>query len=59
VADAAQPAGGEFPFPSIETTISAEEWGVRIGKMLAAAARGERSDPYAERIPVRLWTPKK
>lgn len=57
VADAARQLASDAPFPSIEPVIAAEEWGARIGRMLAASARGDRPDPYRELIPVRLWTP--
>lgn len=54
VADAAGRAPDETPYPSIESLIPAEEYGAKLGQMLAAAARGERPDPYHVVVPVRL-----
>jgi len=57
VADAARPSGSALAYPTIEPEVTAESWGAAIGRMLAAAARGERPDPYRQMIPVRLALP--
>jgi hypothetical protein len=54
VADAAGRAPDEPTYPCIESLIPAEEYGATLGQMLAAAARGERPDPYHVVVPVRL-----
>ena len=56
-ADAEGSAPGTMPYPYTEPTIGAEAWGERLGQMLAAAARGERPEPYRATIPVRLRLP--
>jgi len=56
VADAARRLSSDAPYPCIEPTIAAEEWGASLGRMLAATARGQRPDPFRAVIPVRLWT---
>lgn len=56
VADAARRLSSEAPYPCIEPTVAAEEWGAAIGRMLVTTARGQRPDPYRQIIPVRLWT---
>jgi hypothetical protein len=53
IADAAGSAA-DLPYPKIETTITAEAFGKLLGEALAAAARGERPDPYHVVVPVRL-----
>ncbi len=57
IADTSRGRSSEVSYPCIETTIAAEQWGAVLGQMLAAAARGERPDPYHRLIPVRLRTP--
>jgi hypothetical protein len=57
VADAVHRQSSDTPFPCIEPTVTPEEWGAALGRMLVAVARGERPDPYQLVIPVRLWTP--
>jgi hypothetical protein len=54
VADAAGRTPDEVPYPCIESQIPAEEYGATLGQMLAAAARGEKPDPYHVVVPVRL-----
>jgi hypothetical protein len=54
VADAAGRTSDEAPYPSVESTITAEEYGAKLGQMLAAVARGERPDPYHVIVPVHL-----
>lgn len=54
IADAAGSA--DLPYPKIETTITAEAFGKHLGEMLAAAAKGERPEPYHVVVPVRLST---
>jgi hypothetical protein len=56
-ADAAGTTPGEVRYPDAEPAIAAEAWGDMLGRMLAAAARGERPDPYHVTIPVRLRMP--
>lgn len=56
-ADAAGAPPEEVRYPYVEPTIAAEEWGAMLGRMLAAAARGEKPDPYRVTIPVRLRLP--
>jgi hypothetical protein len=56
VADAARRLTSDAPYPCIEPTIAAEEWGAALGEMLATTARGQRPDPYRQIIPVRMWT---
>ncbi|HEX4148591.1 MAG TPA: GntR family transcriptional regulator [Pirellulales bacterium] len=56
VADSWRERASEVSYPSIETSIAAEQWGAVLGRMLATAARGERPDPYRQLIPVRLRT---
>jgi DNA-binding LacI/PurR family transcriptional regulator len=54
VADAVT-ASAEGPhFPSIESTITPEEWGATLGRVLAATADGRKPDPYRLIIPVRV-----
>jgi len=57
VADTARRPSSDLPYPCIEPTIGADEWGASLGRMLATAARGERPTPYRLTIPVRLRTP--
>lgn len=59
VADAAGTPPEEVRYPYAEPTIAAEEWGAMLGRMLAAAARGERPDPYRVTIPILLRLPEK
>lgn len=56
VADAARRLSSDAPYPCIEPTIAAEQWGASLGRMLAKAASGERPNPFRAVIPVRLWT---
>jgi len=56
-ADAAGTLPEQTPYPYTEPTIAAEAWGELLGRMLAAAARGERPDPNHVTIPVRLRLP--
>ncbi|HEX4131886.1 MAG TPA: GntR family transcriptional regulator [Pirellulales bacterium] len=57
VADTARDPSSDMPYPCIEPTIGAAQWGASLGHMLAAAARGERLDPTRLIIPVRLRLP--
>jgi len=57
VADAAGRTPLETPYPRIEPVTAAEEYGATLGRMLAAAARGERPEPYHVVVPVRLTFP--
>jgi hypothetical protein len=57
VADVARRLSDGASYPCIEPTVPPQAWGAALGEMLAAAARGERPDPYRRVIPVRLWTP--
>jgi hypothetical protein len=57
VADSARASPRGALYPCTEPTISPQEWGAALGRMLAGSARGERPEPYRLVIPVRLWTP--
>ncbi len=57
VADVAHRLSDGVTYPCIEPTLAPEAWGGMLGRMLAAAARGERVEPDRLIIPVRLWTP--
>lgn len=54
VADAAGRLPNEPSYPCIEPLIPAEEYGALLGRMLSAAARGAKPDPYHVVVPVRL-----
>ena len=54
VADAVS-APTEGPhFPCIESTITPQEWGATLGRVLAATADGRKPEPYRLIIPVRV-----
>jgi DNA-binding LacI/PurR family transcriptional regulator len=57
VAEAARRLSSDSPYPCIEPTIAAEDWGAALGEMLVSTARGQQPDPFRQIIPVRLWTP--
>jgi len=60
VADTARRLSSDTPYPCIEPTIAAEEWGASLGHMLIAASQGSKQpDPFRQIIPVRLWIPPK
>lgn len=51
-------AGSLHPlYPHARPVIEPEEWGARVGRLLACQARGERLDPDHEMIPVELVVP--
>ncbi len=57
VADVAHTADISPPYACTQTTITPLEYGAELGRMLAAAARGDRPDPYRRIIPVCLHLP--
>ncbi|SFI68677.1 GntR family transcriptional regulator [Planctomicrobium piriforme] len=54
VADVAQPDANTNRFPCIESSISPEDWGRRIGRLLLNAARGDVTSYQHEIVPVRI-----
>jgi hypothetical protein len=59
VADTARRLASDTPYPCIEPTIAAEEWGAALGEMLLTMSHGKRPEPFRQIIPVRLWIPQK
>lgn len=59
VADTARRLSSDTPYPCIEPTIAAEEWGAALGEMLLTTSHGKRPEPFRQIIPVRLWIPQK
>lgn len=51
------PHAERCPFPHARAVLGPQEWGTRIGRMLARQARGEALDPDHEIVPVELALP--
>jgi hypothetical protein len=57
VADYYQPATSKPKIPDISSTLSLEEFGDRLARLLSARARGETSAAKGIYVPVRLESP--
>ncbi len=59
VCDVFLPPGGRCAYPYARPVLGADQWGARIGRMLARQVRGEVLQPNHETVPVELALPGK